>query len=44
MGGIIGIWDHPTRAWLYTAKARDKVAEQWRSLEPLNAWLAANLG
>lgn len=44
MGGIIGIWAHPPRAWLYTAKARDNVAEQWRSLEPLNAWLAANVG
>lgn len=44
MGGIIGIWAYPPRAWLYTAKVRDKVAEQWRALDPLNAWLAENVG
>lgn len=44
MGGIVGIWSHPPRAWLYTAKAKDKVAEQWRALDPLNAWLEQHVG
>jgi uncharacterized protein (TIGR02453 family) len=42
--GLIGWFEHPARAWLRTAKARDTVAEGWRSLGPLNAWLAANVG
>jgi uncharacterized protein (TIGR02453 family) len=42
--GLIGWFEHPARAWLRTTKARDTVAEGWRSLGPLNAWLAANVG
>ena len=42
--GIIGMIAHPPRAWLHTAKAKDKVAEGWRTLRPLNAWLAQHLG
>lgn len=42
--GLIGIWAHPPRAWLHTKQAADKVAEGWRRLEPLNAWLRANVG
>jgi len=42
--GIIGWWQHPPRRWLHTAAARDRVAEGWRALAPLNAWLAANVG
>lgn len=42
--GLIGIWAHPPRAWLHTKQAADKVAEGWRRLEPLNAWLQANVG
>jgi uncharacterized protein (TIGR02453 family) len=42
--GLIGWYEHPPRAWLHTAGARTRVAEAWRSLGPLNAWLAANVG
>jgi uncharacterized protein (TIGR02453 family) len=37
--GIIGWWEHAPGRWLQTAAARDRVAEGWRTLEPLNAWL-----
>lgn len=42
--GIIGWWDHEPGPWLHSAAARDTVAEGWRSLRPLNAWLVANVG
>jgi uncharacterized protein (TIGR02453 family) len=42
--GLIGIWAHPPRAWLYTKQAADRVADGWRRLAPLNAWLQANVG
>jgi uncharacterized protein (TIGR02453 family) len=41
--GIIGWWEHPPRRWLHTAAARDRVAEGWRALAPLNAWLDAHV-
>lgn len=41
--GIIGWWEHPPRRWLTTAAARDRVADGWRALGPLNAWLDANV-
>jgi uncharacterized protein (TIGR02453 family) len=42
--GITGWFEHPAEPWLHTTKARDTVAEDWRALGPLNAWLAANVG
>jgi uncharacterized protein (TIGR02453 family) len=30
--------------WLHTRKARDVVAQAWRQLSPLNAWLAQHVG
>jgi uncharacterized protein (TIGR02453 family) len=42
--GLIGIWEHPPRAWLHTTAAADRVAEGWRRLAPLNAWLSTNVG
>ena len=42
--GLIGMWAHPPRAWLYTKQAADRVADAWRRLAPLNAWLQANVG
>jgi uncharacterized protein (TIGR02453 family) len=42
--GIIGWWEHPPRRWLATPGARDRVADAWRRLGPLNAWLDANVG
>lgn len=44
LGGIIGIWALPPRAWLYSAKAAPQVAERWRSLDPLNGWIARHVG
>jgi uncharacterized protein (TIGR02453 family) len=41
--GITGWFDHPPAPWLYTAEARDRVAEGWRALDPLNAWLDAHV-
>ena len=41
--GIIGMITHPPRGWLHTPKAKEKVAEGWRTLRPLNAWLAQHL-
>jgi uncharacterized protein (TIGR02453 family) len=42
--GIIGMWAHPPRAWLHTAAAETKVADAWRTLAPLNDWLATHVG
>jgi uncharacterized protein (TIGR02453 family) len=42
--GLIGWYDHPPRKWMQTAEARDRVADDWRSLAPLNQWLATNVG
>jgi uncharacterized protein (TIGR02453 family) len=44
MSGIIGIWEHKPGAWLHTAKAKDRVVDGWRKLEPLNAWLRKHVG
>jgi len=42
--GIIGWWDHEPGSWLSSPAARDRVADGWRALRPLNAWLVANMG
>jgi uncharacterized protein (TIGR02453 family) len=42
--GIIGMWAHPPGAWLFTKRAADRVADGWRRLAPLNAWVATNVG
>ena len=42
--GIIGWYEHEAGSWLYKPAARDTVAERWRSLGPLNRWLAAHVG
>jgi uncharacterized protein (TIGR02453 family) len=44
MGGIIGIWGHPPRAWLHKPAAKDRVDDGWRAIAPLNAWLAQHVG
>ncbi len=43
MSGIIGMWEHQPGAWLHTAKAKDRVVDGWRTLQPLNDWLARNV-
>lgn len=42
--GIIGWYQHEPGPWLHSTKARDTVAEGWRSLRPLTTWLATNVG
>ena len=41
--GIIGWWEHPPRRWLQTPEARNRLADGWRRLGPLNAWLDVNV-
>jgi uncharacterized protein (TIGR02453 family) len=41
--GIVGWWEHPPRRWLQTPEARSRLADGWRRLGPLNAWLDANV-
>jgi uncharacterized protein (TIGR02453 family) len=42
--GLIGWYEHKPRAWLRKPEARDRVADDWRSLGPLNDWLHTNVG
>jgi uncharacterized protein (TIGR02453 family) len=42
--GLVGAWDHGRKAWLHTAKARERIAEDWRRVAPLNAWFDAHVG
>jgi uncharacterized protein (TIGR02453 family) len=42
--GIVGMWAHPPRPWLHTARAADRVADGWRALAPLNEWLRVHVG
>jgi hypothetical protein len=44
MKGIIATFEHPPRPWLHTAKARDVVADDWRTLQPLHDWLVDHVG
>jgi uncharacterized protein (TIGR02453 family) len=44
MKGLVGVLDHPPGPWLHTVEARDTVARDWRSLGPLNDWLAKHVG
>jgi uncharacterized protein (TIGR02453 family) len=39
MKGITAWFEHPLERWLFTPKARDRVADDWRAIGPLNAWL-----
>ena len=43
LGGIVGMFEHKPAAWLFTAKAKDRVVDGWRKLQPLNDWLARNV-
>lgn len=44
MKGVIGVFSYPPEPWLQTEKARDVVADGWRNLGPLNAWLEQHVG
>jgi uncharacterized protein (TIGR02453 family) len=37
--GVTAWFEHPPEPWLFTAEARDRVAEGWRAVGPLNGWL-----
>ena len=42
--GITAGWNHRPGPWLHTKKVRDKVAQGWRAVTPLNTWLAKHVG
>jgi uncharacterized protein (TIGR02453 family) len=42
--GIIAGRSWPVARWMHTAKAKDRVADTWRGVAPLNDWLQANVG
>ncbi len=42
--GLIAWKEWPPAAWLGTRKAKDRVVDFLRAAQPLNAWLAANVG
>jgi uncharacterized protein (TIGR02453 family) len=42
--GLAGSRHWPVQRWLHTAKAMDRVQEVWAACDPLNHWLAANVG
>lgn len=42
--GVFAMWAYPPRAWLHTPRTVGTVAERWRSLGPLNDWLARHVG
>ena len=44
MKGVVAMAEHLPAKWWQTAKARDRIADDWRGLGPLNEWLSANVG
>ena len=44
MKGIIGTISHRPAPWLHTPKAREVVADDWRTLHPLHTWLERHVG
>jgi uncharacterized protein (TIGR02453 family) len=42
--GIAALRRHGMPPWLATREAAERIAEGWRALAPLNAWLAAHVG
>lgn len=42
--GVFGMWAHPPRAWLHSGGAAERVAAHWRTMRPLNDWLARQVG
>jgi uncharacterized protein (TIGR02453 family) len=42
--GVFAMWAHPPRVWLHTAQTATRVAERWRSVGPLTAWLGRHVG
>jgi uncharacterized protein (TIGR02453 family) len=41
---LFAVQQHPPAEWLHTPAARDVVAQAWRRLVPLNAWLRTHVG
>ena len=44
MKGLVSIFEHPPGPWLNTRKALETVADDWRTVGPLNAWLDEHVG
>jgi hypothetical protein len=42
--GLTAAKQFGTPAWLSTRRCATKVAETWRAIGPLNAWLNTNVG
>jgi uncharacterized protein (TIGR02453 family) len=42
--GVVAWKDWPAAAWMGTAKAKDRIVEFFRNAQPLNDWLAKNVG
>ncbi len=42
--GLIAGRSWPVSRWMHTAKAKDRIADTWRDVAPLNGWLQANVG
>jgi uncharacterized protein (TIGR02453 family) len=43
MKGLVAMFEHAPARWLHQPAARDRVAENWRAVAPLNAWLDRNI-
>ncbi len=41
---LFAVQEHPPAAWLHDAAAAEVVRAAWRSLQPLNDWLARHVG
>ena len=42
--GAVVITEHKKEHWLHTPQALDKVRRTWHGAQPLNEWIAANVG
>jgi uncharacterized protein (TIGR02453 family) len=42
--GIAALQNHGAPGWLATPEAAERIADGWRAVSPLNAWLAAHVG
>ena len=41
---LFAVQQHPPQDWLHTAGLRERVAQAWRDLGPLNDWLRQHVG
>lgn len=41
---LFAVRQHAPQEWLHTGEAADRIAEDWRAVGPLNAWLRDHVG